>query len=147
MQSAIFDRNVENFSRCLSQPEYSDRTYRFDPDPDVALTYGGVYLDWSLEKEEAVMQQGFSLVPADSVSLLIYTEDVRDIQASDSAVFVKQYRLELHHIHTSLDQIFEGQAEFWLAPDQSGEWSIYRWKDERTSSASPWSLLKASLGG
>ena len=94
-----------------------------------------------------MIQQAFSFVPVDSVSLLLFTEDIREVVLSDSAVMVKEYKLELHHIQTTLPSVYEGNAELWLAPDQRGEWSIYRWIDNGITGFPSWSLLKASLGG
>ena len=147
LQTAVSGRHVENYVRCFVNSSFSDKRFYFEPDPEVAANYAEIFLDWDLDKEEAVMQQAFALVPADSSSFLLFTEDIREVIASDSTVMVKQYRLELHHIQTGMSNAYEGQMEIWLAPDQRGEWSIYRWIDNGILGDPPWSLLKASLGG
>lgn len=147
LQNAIYDRNVENYIRCLVNPSFSNRNYRFEADPEIAANYSEVFQDWSLEKEETMIQQAFSLVPADSASILTFTENIREVVLSDSAIMVKKYRLELHHLQSTMPSVYEGQVEGWLAPDQRGEWSIYRWIDNGITGLPSWSLLKASLGG
>jgi hypothetical protein len=147
LQNAIFERNLENFTRSLVNPSSGIRTFRFDPDPEVASNYAVVFQDWNQDKERSVMQQAFALVPTDSTLFLAFIENIQEVIVSDSAVLVRKYRLELHHGESSLPSDYEGISEFWLSPDQQGEWSIYRWIDNRVSGLPSWSLLKASLGG
>jgi hypothetical protein len=146
-QDAISGRNLDHYMRCLTDPTYSDRLYRFDPDPEVAVVYPDVFAVWDRNMEGYVAQQAFSLVPADSTLLLTFIEDVDTFIASDSAVFVKRYRLKLPHEQSGLNTVFEGQVEWRLSPDQRGEWTIYRWIDNGLSGLDSWSLLKAALGG
>ena len=63
-------------------------------------------------------------------------------------MYIREYRLELHHGQSDLNVVYEGYVEFRLIPDDRGEWVITRWIDNRTGEVSPpWSLLKASFGG
>ncbi len=146
LENAISERNVENYIRCIVNSSFSKRTFRFDPDPRVFADYPELFKNWNRDKEEAVIKQAFSLVPIDSVSFLNFTEEIKEIVASDSAVFVRKYRLEFHHTQSNLPKVYEGQVEYWLAPDQRGEWSIYRWIDNGLAKSSSWSFLKAALG-
>ena len=67
--------------------------------------------------------------------------------SSDSAVYIGNYKFVYRSIQADLPGAFEGRAEYWLAPDRRGEWGIYRWQDNRLSGSTPWSHLKANLGG
>ena len=146
-QNAVYDRNVENYIRCLVNVSFSQRSFTFEPDPEVSANYPEVFQEWEVSKEEGVIQQAFSLVPSDSTSHLQFTEDISEIIAPDSAVIVKKYQLALHHIQSTLPSVYEGHVELWMAPDERGEWSIYRWIDNGITGFPSWSLLKASLGG
>ena len=147
MQNAVHERNADNFVRCLASQEYGERIFRFDPDPKVAQDYPGLFMAWDRDRELAVIRQAFAIVPADSAAVLVWTEDVREFTAVDSAVTVKQYRLEFPHTRSDLPRVFEGHVEFRLAEDTRGEWAIYRWIDNALAESHSWSLLKASLGG
>ena len=147
LQNAVYDQNVENYIRCLVNASFSQRRYNFEPDPEVATNYPEVFQEWDVSKEEAVIQQAFSLLPSDSTSTLLFTEDIREVIAADSAVMVKRYQLEFHHIQSTLPSVYGGHMELWMAPDQRGEWSIYRWIDNGTAGFPSWSLLKAAFGG
>ena len=145
MQNALFERNLENFNRCLADPQ-NQRFFVFVPDQEVANNYPTVFPDWTREDERRVMQQVFSIVHADSALFLSFPETVSEIITSDTAVYIRRYHLEIHHSQPTPPVVYEGQTEFWLA-DVNGEWSIYRWTDFAVAEFSPWSLLKASLGG
>lgn len=147
LQSAIFERNLENYVRCLVDPSFSDRIFYFNPDPEVNANYAEVFNSWNRDKERTVMQQAFSIVPTDSVSYVQFTDETWEIVVPDSAVLVSQYRLELHHTQSTLPSVYKGHVTLSLASDRRGEWSIYRWIDNGVSGFSSWSLLKASLGG
>ncbi len=144
---AIEERNVENYMRCLIDSSNSSAIFRFDPDPILAAEYASVFSDWNDQKEKAIMNLAFSRVPPDSLSKLVFTEDIKEINAPDSVVFIKKYHLELHHSDSSLPVEYEGQVEFWLSEDQQGWWAIYRWIDNSVSGYRPWSYLKAVLSG
>jgi hypothetical protein len=147
LQNAIAERNTENFVRCLADPSYSARAFRFDPDPETAANHPGVFLKWGTEREQAVVTQVFSLVPADSACYLTWTKLLREITTSDTAVMVRQYRLDIHHRPSAMPSVFEGHAEFRLACDQRGEWMVYLWTDNSLAGSTSWSELKAMLGG
>lgn len=147
LRDAVSERDAGNFVRCLSDAAYGSRKYRFEPDPHTAALYPEIFGQWDRDKEQAVMKQVFSLIPADSACMLTWTGSVREFTSSDSAIFVRMYRLELHHKQDNLRGIYEGQAEFWLTENGNGEWAIYRWNDNNVSGFPSWSVLKASLGG
>jgi hypothetical protein len=147
LQNAVNDRNIDYYLRCFSDPAFTGRIYRFEPDPVTAAAHPEVFGAWSREKEQTVMQQAFSMTPKDSVCSLTWTASVREFIASDSAVFVRRYRLALSHRQQNLPRIYEGDAEFWMTEDRSGAWAIYRWIDNGLSGSPSWSVLKASLGG
>jgi hypothetical protein len=147
LQNAVSERNVENYVRCLINPGLSSRIFVFEPDPEVAANYPDLFQEWNRETERNVMQQLVALVPADSAFYLTYTETVQEIVAPDSAVMIRRYRLGVHHREAGIPQTYEGLAEFWLTPDQQGEWAIYHWIDNSVSQSPSWSGLKASFGG
>ncbi len=145
-QNAISERNVENYTRCFTDTSKSTRMYRFNPEPEIESTYPTIFLFWSREAEKNVMQQLFSSIPSDSTLFVKFTEEATDIITADSAVFNRLYHLEVHHTESSLPAIYDGHGEFWLAPDATGEWAIYRWIDHRLNENPSWSTLKAALG-
>jgi hypothetical protein len=147
LQTAVAERNTDNFIRCFADPAYSGRSFRFEPDPQTSSNHPGVFDGWGINRETGVMQQAYSLVPKDSTCMLTWTKILREIIASDTAVMVRQYKLELRHKPSILPVVFEGQAEFRLAADRRGEWCVYQWTDNSLGESVCWTELKAALGG
>ena len=147
MQNAVAERDVQNYIRCLADPAYGPRVFVFEPDPETAADRPTVFLQWGIERERTVLQQAFALVPSDSSCSLLWTKVVKEIVAPDTAVFVRQYRLDIRHKPAPFPSRVEGQAEFRLATDRRGEWMVYRWTDNATAGSVSWSRLKAALGG
>jgi hypothetical protein len=147
LRSAVLERNADHFLKCLADPVFSTRGYRFEPDAETAAVQPDVFASWSREREESVMRQSFALVPDDSICALSWSETVRSFIAADSAVFVYRYRLQIPHAQSAPARRFEGLAEFRLAEDGRGEWSIFLWVDNAESGIPSWSALKAFFGG
>ncbi len=147
LQNAIYERSLENFKRCLIDSAYSQESYQFHPDPQVGADYSSIFTGWDQQKEETVMKQAFSLIPAGGSSFLVFSEDSWQVYSSAEAVYSAEYRLELHHTQVALDSVFRGNLIYTIKPDSRGEWSIQDWVDNGVSGSSSWSLLKALLGG
>jgi hypothetical protein len=146
-QNAILEKNIENFIRCFANPTFSDSTFHFDADPEVAAIHPEIFEAWSLDHERVVLQQMFSYIPEDSASAVIFTDDEWQTEIPDHVVFSGNYTLELHHTHGIWDRFYFGFLEFHMTTDQRGEWSIYRWIDDGIAGSPSWSELKAALGG
>lgn len=146
MKNAISEKNIENYTRCLIDSAYSRRNFIFEPSPEVFATHPAVFLYWNRTAEQSVMQQVNSLVPSDSILYVNFFDEGTDIISADSAVFNRSYHLEVHHTEGNIPVVFEGYSQFWIAPDERGEWSIYRWIDNTSNELPTWSSLKASIG-
>ena len=147
LKNAILERNVENFVKCLIDTAYSNRTYVFTPNDQVLSSHLDLFLVWNRYSEQLAIQQMFSIVPEDSLAYLQYPSEIRNVVTADSAIFDREYHLEIHHIQPELPTVYEGRMELWIAPDEKGEWAIYRWIDYSATDYASWSFLKASLGG
>lgn len=147
LQNAVYEKNTENYIRCLPDSAYSDMGFLFEPDPEVAAEYGALFNSWSLINEERVMLQVFALIPDNRTRYLLFSDEEWELYGSDEAIYSASYHLELHHSQAGIDSVFEGLAVYYLSPDSRGEWSIYRWRDNGISGRKSWSRLKAAFGG
>jgi hypothetical protein len=143
--NAIADHSADHFVRCLSSGS-GDQTFQFIPDPQAANVYPGAFDAWDLNRERTAAREVFAWAPADSMYQLSFIEDVFETLSADSAVFIKRYRLEIHHGRPSTPNLFEGRMDLRLAPI-GGEWFIVRWSDHAESDMPSWSRLKAMAGG
>jgi len=142
---AVQERHSENYMRCFLDDPEASRAYHFEPDPEAAALYPFLH-QWTLEQEENMIQETFSLVPVDSGLSLQFPVQVREVISADSAVLVRQYRWVIRHGNPAMPEVLEGHAEMRMAEGTLGEWGIYQWIDFSISelpSASDW---KAALG-
>lgn len=146
--NAIQTRDLELYLRCLVDTAFTDKRFLFIPDPAVLESHALTFANWTIENEKEVMNLAFQLIPKDSSIQLLFTENLAQIIAPDSAVFMKAYQFDLHHAQDNPPTTYEGVMEVVLTEDQRGEWVIYRWSDQNSDSETQtWSFLKASLGG
>ena len=146
MQSAIREKNPDNYIRCYIEDAVEGRRFQFVPDPDVAIQYP--YLNaWTREAESNMIKLTFSYLPADSGISLVFGESIREVVTADSVVMLKPYTFSIHHNQPELPRTLEGQAELWMTENAIGEWTIYRWQDYAAENQAPWSEWKANLGG
>lgn len=147
LRNAILEQNLENYLRSLGDTTRLAQGYTYIPDAGVASENPGVFERWSLENERRYFSQLRALLPDDSLRNLSL-QPVQNTQFADSALFIENYTLTVRHLQQSrgVPAVFRGQARFFLAADQFGDWAIYRWEDRATGEAPTWSLLKATYG-
>jgi len=147
LQNAIYERNADNFMRCLPDTAYSSTVYSFEADPKIAIEFSRIFLNWSLQNEVAVIRQIFSVIPSDNAAFLVFNNEKWVQYDSENAIYAAQYYLELEHTQPGIDSVYQGSLVYNLVPDTRGEWSISKWKDNGERGAESWSRLKAIFGG
>jgi hypothetical protein len=146
LRSAMLEQNLLNYSRSLADTTRGG-AFRFHADPAVANARPELFSNWNLDNEKRYFNQLNAVLPADSARSLIF-KVVTSIPLGDSAIFVEDYELNVHHTQQSngVPSRYAGQARFTLRQDALGEWSIHRWSDFSAGSAPTWSVLKANFG-
>lgn len=144
LQSAIREKSVENYIRCFGLSDDVRRGFTFKPEISVANNYRGVFLNWSIDEERNYINNLFSFIPSDSLSVLFLT-DVTEIQFGDSVITSKEYDLIVAHSNSSAPGSVSGRMELSLKKGSDALWFISRWADFKTSELPVWSLLKAQF--
>ena len=147
LRNAILEQNVENYLFSLGDSTRLAQGYTYIPDAGVASENPGVFERWTLENEKRWFSQLRALLPADSLRILSL-QPVQNTLFADSALFIENYTLTVRHTQQNrgIPAVLMGQARFFMASDQFGDWAIYRWEDRAVGDAPTWSLLKATYG-
>ncbi len=148
LKSAIAERNLENYMKCLADTVGGGKSFRFIPDPTTQVQNPGLFAHWNLESEKRTMNYLFSQVPKDSTISLVFGLLTEQTYVNrDTTVFIRDYTLEIHHSLNPEQYPREavGRAEFHLCQVQ-GEWVIFSWSDRRSGNQPSWSDVKASFG-
>jgi hypothetical protein len=150
LRNAVLEQNLVNYSRSLADPARGG-SFKYLADPAVANSRPELFMNWSLENERRYFSQLSAVLPSDSTRSLSFTPEFKPetvITLGDSAIYVGDYQLSVHHTQQSkgIARRYAGQARFTLRRDNLEEWSISRWADFSTGSTPTWSALKASFG-
>lgn len=147
MRTAIQERNVENYMKCLVD---SANLFRFIPDQYQATVNAGIFEQWSLAHEQSYINKLLTSIPNDSLRALTFSNIQRN-EFPDSAMIRADYVLEVHHqFATSYPMTARGHANF-VFIKRYGFWMISRWRDfetqiDPTSARIPsWSTIKANF--
>lgn len=143
LQNAIADRNVNNYVACFSDPTTGGRPFTFQPSPTAGRQYQSIFLTWDISSERGYFNNLVSQSSSSATPSLVLVP-VEDQPGADSAYYSANYTLIWPNKNSSAPQQVQGNLQFYLSVNSSGNWSIYRWVDSGTSdTVKTWSDLKA----
>ena len=149
LSSAFRERNVENYMRTLTDSSTSGRTFVFLPDQESEISNPGVFDTWGLDEERRYITLIFSGDISEASASLMFEHFTEPAIPADTAEFEEIYDLDINLNLENVPQKMAGIAQFRMARDQGGNWSIYFWKDltyvvgDNTTPLPTWSELKA----
>ena len=126
-----------------------DQSFSYRAKPSAYPDDAAFFNTWDYDREERFARTllssgGSGLLPGDSLAELQFTP-VTETEWGDSALYLENYRLEIHTVRGDIPQIFKGLAEFWLNRGSDGGWRILSWTDEAGGEAETMSTLRATL--
>ena len=136
-QTAVSQRNTQNYLRCFNQD-----SLRFIPDSEVLNNNEAIWLNWSIQDEQAYFDNVMAdlSVPTGN-SLSLNEVSLQDV-TSDSLKYIGTYLLRLNHQNEALPTLFQGQLQLLIKRNEFNEWEIHRWADIALAQDSSWSELK-----
>ncbi len=143
LQSAITDRNVNDYVACFSDLTTGGRPFIFQPSPTAGRQYESIFQNWGISSERGYFNNLISQSSSTSTPSLVLVP-VEEQPGADSAYYSANYTLIWPNKNSSAPQRVQGNLQFYLGVNTSGNWSIYRWVDTGTSdTVKTWSDLKA----
>lgn len=142
--NSLKDRNVVNYTACLSDSSYSGRTFTFSPSAGAASQYPELVNDWDKSKEENYFNNLTTRIPDDAEITLTFSNDSYN-QPGDSAIFTATYTLTVPQNENSIPTNYSGEMRLSLIRDSRSLWSIYYWSDIKKDENPSWSELKGRL--
>ena len=144
LQNAISDRNVNNYIACFSDPTTGGRAFSFQPSPTASRQYQSIFQGWDISSERGYFNNLISQSSTSASPSLVLVPNQEQPLGSDSAYYSADYTLIWPNKEPAAPQRVQGNLQFYLGQNSSGNWSIYRWIDAGTSdTAKTWSDLKA----
>ncbi len=140
-------RNLEISCEYMSINDYMNtlsEDFLFLPDPSDRNRFPEVFSQpWDRQREFEFCRRLFN---KEMTSLISFSSSVDSNvtvieETPSSAHYRYDYHITLIH-HTDAPRSVRGRAEFYLRCDQLGNWTIFRWEDEKTDLHS-WGELRA----
>ena len=148
LRSALKEKNITNYMRCLADTSNSFKTFHYEPEPSVANNNpASLFANWDKTAEFNFLNQWLAFVPQDS-SLELSLTTLKENTFQDSVVLLQEYQLDTYY-QCNDDSCFyhmQGQAEFYFLRTSEDLWYIYKWRDMATGSNPTWSHLRAKFG-
>jgi hypothetical protein len=145
LRSAVSEKNVENYMRCLVDTLSAARSFQFVPTASALGRYPSAFLQWSLQSERTWFSSLLALTPAQAAASLSLDGGFSVI-VSDSAVYTGTYALAVAHALPGVPETVRGQVQLVMALDRSSQWSIVRWTDTPVGTEPSWSEWKGRFG-
>jgi len=142
-RNALEYRDQGNYEEALSEdfvflPDSEDRAFF------VNTRGSDVFEHWGRDKE----MQAVRLIFSDSESLsVVKFKEVDRNELPDTAFVRIDYTFRQRRAGADTAAMFAGRAEIHLKANQSGMWSIDRWKDISLSQRQTWGRLKGNAVG
>jgi len=142
MQFAIADKNLNNYLSCFV--DTTVRPFVFTAAEDARRGYAEITNQWNLEAEQRSFR---NLKEATTGNPSLTIPDTPPVYVStDSVLYELNYTLFFPHNRNGVPQIVRGNMQLSLATDGK-QWSIYAWRDSKTTADSTWSYLKVVFSG
>lgn len=144
LRFAIAEKNLENYTRCFVDSNFSSRRFKFFPDA-VSQSIYPVFLNWSITNERTYYSNLLSFTNTDNSSNL-FPDNVTYNTAIDSAIVDMNYILIFDHTRSNVAKQTKGKLRFIMGTDQRGLWSIHSWFDFiNDNNDTTWSVVKANF--
>jgi hypothetical protein len=143
LQSAVAQKNIDNYMRNFSDPALIAVGFEFIPSTEASTVYPNIQ-QWTYDDERAYFQN--LVAKANGVSQLTLTAKDSLISATN-ATYSFDYILSFQHTDAAtFPTVAQGNLQFDLAPDAGNIWTIYRWIDFNTTPEITWSSFKGKFG-
>ncbi|MBL8007976.1 MAG: hypothetical protein JNJ56_10615 [Ignavibacteria bacterium] len=141
---SIVEKNLDNYLRCFTDPDFSSRVFKFYPDALSQSNYP-VFLTWNITNERNYYSNLISFTNNSTSSNLFLSNTVINT-GIDSAIVDSDYILVFDHNKQNVAKVVKGKLRFIMSTDSRSLWSVHTWYDFiNDNNDTTWSVLKANF--
>ena len=141
---AIAEKNLDNYLRCFTDSNFSQRRFRYFPDA-ISLSSYPMFQTWSLTNERNYYSNLISFTNTNSSSNLFLSNTTFN-SGIDSAIVDSDYILIFDHNKQNVAKISKGKLRFIMGVDSRSLWSVHGWYDFiNQNNDTTWSVIKANF--
>ncbi|MBI5663244.1 MULTISPECIES: hypothetical protein [Ignavibacterium] len=141
LKNSFIDKNSQNYIACFVDTIFVNKQFVFMPSSEAASTYAFLTQDWGLDDERRYFNSVIAKVPKDFPMTLTLSDESYSSLSGDTLVYSANYFINIPH-SSSEPKNYSGNLQFNMIRDSRSDWSIYFWKDTRSSSLPSWSEMK-----
>ncbi|AFH49794.1 Hypothetical protein IALB_2089 [Ignavibacterium album JCM 16511] len=141
LKNSFNDKNTQNYIACFVDTLFVNKSFTFIPSSEAVSTYAFLAQDWGLDDERRYFNSVIAKVPKDFPITLTFSDESYSSLSGDTLVYSANYFLNIPH-NSSEPKNYSGNLQFNMIRDNRSDWSIYYWKDTRSSSLPSWSEMK-----
>lgn len=141
LKNSFNDKNSQNYIACFVDTIFVNKAFVFIPSSEAASNYAFLTQDWGLDDERRYFNSVVSKVPKDFPMTLTLSDESYSSLSGDTLVYSANYFINIPH-NSSEPKNYSGNLQFNMIRDSRSDWSIYFWKDTRSSSLPSWSEMK-----
>ncbi len=141
LKNSFVDKNSQNYIACFVDTIFVSKPFLFLPSSEAVSTYAFLAQDWGLDDERRYFNGLVSKVPKEFPITLTFSDESYSSLSGDTLVYSANYFINVPH-NSSEPKNYSGNLQFNLIRDSRSDWSIYYWKDTRSSSLPSWSEMK-----
>lgn len=142
--AAIFQRDINNYTNCISDSNFSGARFTYNPDVVSQGTYP-IFTSWDKSKETSYFTNLVTQTSEASTSNLFLSNMSSNI-TNDSAVYDSDYLLIFNHNRANVARQAKGKLRFVITHDSRNLWAIKTWTDFKVNdSDTTWSVIKANF--
>lgn len=138
--NSLKDKNIENYLSCIS--DSSDEVFTFSPSSEALSQFPALGDNWSKNNESQYLNNLKIKIPDDKPLTLTLTNFSYNVQGENTRTFVASYTLSFTINDVTVPSYYEGELIFELIRNSKSTWSIYFWRDIKSSNSPSWSELK-----
>jgi hypothetical protein len=141
LKNSFNDKNVQNYVACLVDTIFVNKRFRFIPSSEAAASFIFLTQDWGVFEERKYFNSVVSKVSKDLPITLNLSDENYSSLSGDTLIYTANYFINVPHNSTE-PKSYAGNLQFNLVRDSRSNWSIYFWKDTRSSNLPSWSEMK-----
>lgn len=141
LKNSFNDKNTQNYIACFVDTLFANKSFTFIPSSEALSNYAFLAQDWGLDDERRYFNSVVSKVPKEFPMTLTFSDESYSSLSGDTLIYSANYFINIPH-NSSEPKNYSGNLQFNMIRDNRSDWSIYFWKDTRSSSLPSWSEMK-----
>lgn len=139
--NSLKDKNSENYLSCLSDSAFTDKIFSFLPSSEALSQFPALGDNWS-KKNESQYFNNIKIKIPDAQPIILNLTNTSTSLHGDSLTYLASYSLDSPFTDENIPSHYQGDLIFEMIRDSRLVWSIYFWRDIKSSGLPSWSELK-----